>query len=366
MIPEHVIHLTNGFGLDELEAAQHSAFAHRDKRMLVDCAGVAIWPTGRIAVLSELLRRIDRKNIAWALNGLPPEAHKVLEFFLYRARPRAAAHAQEKVALIEKTLIGTVRVGRGAVEVYELLQDLVFWTILGPFIHRGFRFGRSMYEITSRGLDSLPIVALVSGIMGLILAMQASAQLRMFGVTIYVAKLVGMSITYELGPLLAAVLMAGRSGSAITAEIGSMVSSEEMDALRAMGVNINKYIIVPKFVALVLTLPCLAVFADVIGVGSGYLFSTLALDLSSTQYIEMTIQSLKTREVLVGLTKSVADGVIISCIAVRQGLATTGGAEGIGKATTRCVVYSIVGIALAHLFFTALFYLTGHTVELVR
>ena len=366
MIPEHVIHLTDGFGLEEIEAAQHSAFANREKRMLVDCAGVGVWPTARIAVLAELLRNMDRRTIAWSLNGMPTDAHKVLEFFLYRKTKQSRRAVHDEKAMMEKTLVKTVELGRSVKALYQLLQDIVFWTLLGPFARHGFRFSRSMYEITSRGLDSLPIVALIASILGLILAMQAAAQLRMFGATIYVAKLVGMSVTYELGPLLAALLMAGRSGSAITAELGAMVSSEEMDALRAMGVSITKYIIVPKFVALVITLPCLAVFADIIGVASGYLFSVLVLGVSSVEYIDQTIQSLVPREVLIGLIKSAADGVVIACVAVHQGLTTTGGAEGIGRSTTRCVVLSVVGIAFAHLFFTALFYFTGHTIDIMR
>ncbi len=167
----------------------------------------------------------------------------------------------------------------------------------------------------------------------------------------------------ELGPLLSSVLMAGRSGSAIAAEIGSMVSTEEMDALRAMGVSVTKYIVVPKFVALVIVLPCLAVFADVIGVAGGYAFSVLQLGIPSAEYIEQTAHAVRPNDVLIGLVKSAADAVIIATVAVHQGLTTTGGAEGIGKSTTKSVVHSIVFIAIAHLFFTALFYYTGHTVE---
>jgi len=213
---------------------------------------------------------------------------------------------------------------------------------------------------------SLPIVALVAGIMGLILAMTAAAQLRLFGAQIMIANLVGIAVVYELGPLLAAVLVAGRSGSAITAEIGSMVSSEEMDALRAMGISITKYIVVPKFVALVITLPCLAIFADVIANFAAYLFAVIGLGLPSAEYLNMLKDNITLRDVFIGLTKSVADAILIAVIAVREGLTTRGGAEGIGRSTTQSVVRSIVAIAAAHLFFTALYYATGNVPMLKR
>ena len=364
MIPEHVIHVTDEFRLDDFEAAYHGARQGGFSRILVDCAAVACWPTARVAVLSDLLRRLDRHNVAWSLNGLPPDIHTMIEFFLYRKSTRIRRFDSAESAIVDRTLGKTIVMLRHTKELYVLLQDIVFWTLLGPMVRHGFRFARSMYEITERGLRSLPIIALVSAIMGLVLAMQAALQLSQFGATIYVARLVGVTVMYELGPLLAAVLMAGRSGSAITAEIGSMVGSEEMDALRAMGVSITKYVVVPKFVALVITLPCLAVFADLVAVAASYMFCVTSLGLPGSDYIDQTLNILVMRDVVIGFIKCAADGIVISCVAVHQGLTTKGGAEGMGKSTTRSVVYSIIGIALTHLFFTFITYLTGHAAKL--
>jgi len=365
MIPEHVIQMSAEMDLAECEAAYEGWRATKARQVLVDASRVVRWPTARVAFLTELLRRFDRRQVAWSLNGVPEEVQSALDFFLYRKQPKKA-RAQDEVALVESTLDRTVRAWRALTELYGLLQDITFWSIIGPFMRHGFRYGRSMYEITERGVRSLPIVALVTSIMGLILAMTAAAQLKLFGAQIMIANLVGISVVYELGPLLAAVLVAGRCGSAITAEIGSMVTSEEMDALRAMGISITKYIVVPKFVALVITLPCLTVFGNIIANIAAYVFAVLGLGLPSAEYLDMLQQSVTPRDVSIGLIKSVADAIVIAVIAVREGLTTRGGAEGIGRSTTQSVVRSIVGIAGAHLFFTALYYATGNVPMIKR
>lgn len=349
---------------DAFDAAQIATVcAHvrrqRAPQVCVDGAAVTVWPTARAALLAQLLRRFERGGYAWSVVGVPDDVRAVLEFFLYRRSKKLRSARPHEIAIVESTLVRTARFLNNIRDLYLMLQDIVYWTMAGPFCQHGFRLSRTSYEITERGVRSLPIVALVAFIMGLILAMQAAVQLRMYGALFLIPKMVGVSIIYELGVLMTAVLVAGRSGSSITAELGSMVTSEEMDALRAMGVSVTKYIIVPKFVALIIVMPCLTIFADVIGVFGGYVISVLQMGMSSSDYIYKTIDAIKMKEVSIGLTKSVADGVVIACIAVYQGLTTSGGAEGIGKSTTRSVVYSIIMIAVAHLFFTGLFYYTG-------
>ncbi len=363
MLPDTTYTLSSEFGYDEIQRVHNETRALKGAQVLIDCAQTESWPTARMALLTELLRRLDRRRIAWSLNGVPEEIQKGMHYLLYD-RKNIPVRLSNEDLIVDHTLGRMARLINDFTEQIHLLEDIVFWTLLGPFFRHGFRFARSLYEITERGANSLPIVALVSGIMGLILSMQAGAQLKGFGASIYVANLVGISITRELGPLLAALLVTGRCGSAITAEIGSMVTSEEMDALRAMGISITKYVIVPKFVALIIILPCLSIFADIIGIAGGYLFCTMQLNLPSGEYINQTLQALTMQDIMIGLVKSAADAIIIAAVAVHQGLTTTGGAEGIGKSTTRSVVHSIVAIAIAHLFFTALFYYTGHTAML--
>ena len=360
---QNIIHISPEFNLFEGESHFKKIRSEKCSNVIVDCAAIAVWPSSTSAFLADFLKKLDGRNIEWSLNNIPAGSLKTVDFMLYR-KP-AATHLIRKndFPVVDETLSRVVTSWHNIVATIKLLEDITFWTLLGPFFRHGFRFSRTLFEITERGMRSLGIVALVAGIMGLILAIQAAAQLQTFGATIYIANLVGMAIVRELGPLLAALLTAGRSGSAITAELGSMVASEEMDALRAMGVSVTKYIVVPKFVALCIALPCLTIFADVIGMAGGYLFSTIQLGIPSSHYIDQTIQAISANDVMIGLIKSIADAVIIASIAVHQGLTTSGGAEGIGRSTTKSVVHSIIFIALAHLFFTILFYFTGHTLN---
>ena len=363
MVPQHIIHISPEFNLAEGEANFKKLRSEKNSHVLIDCAAVLVWPSSCAAFLADFLKKLDIRNIAWTLNNIPESTLKTIHFMLYRKPAATHLIRKNEIPVVDNTLSWVVTSWHNTVATIKLLEDITFWTLLGPFFKHGFRYSRTLFEITERGMRSLGIVALVAGIMGLILAIQAAAQLQNFGATIYIANLVAMSIVRELGPLLAALLTAGRSGSAITAELGSMVASEEMDALRAMGVSVTKYIVVPKFVALCIALPCLTIFADVIGMAGGYLFSTIQLGIPSAHYIDQTIQAISANDVLVGLTKSIADAVIIASISVHQGLTTSGGAEGIGRSTTKSVVHSIIFISLAHLFFTVLFYFTGQTLS---
>jgi phospholipid/cholesterol/gamma-HCH transport system permease protein len=366
MLPDATYTLTPDFDYQEVLDVYNQVRVKKGSQVLIECSQVASWPASRMAFLTDLLRRFDRRRIAWSVNNLPESVTKAVNYLLYERRGPDARMVTMEEEVVDQTLGRTSRFLKDFVAQVRLLQDIVYWTMLGPFFRHGYRYARTLYEITERGANSLPIVALVAVIMGLILAMQAGAQLQLFGASIYVANLVGISIVRELGPLLAAMLVTGRCGSAITAEIGSMVTSEEMDALRAMGISITKYVVVPKFVALIIIMPCLTVFADIIGIAGGYAFCVLQYNLPSAEYINQTIQAVSVQDVVIGIVKSIADAIIIAAVAVHQGLTTSGGAEGIGKSTTRSVVHSIVAIAIAHLFFTGLFYYTGHTATLSK
>ena len=360
---QNIIHISSDFNLSEGDSYFKKIRSEKNSNVLIDCAAIHIWPSSVAAFLSDFLKKLDSRKITWSLSNVPDDSLKTINFMLYRKPAATHLIRRNEIPVVDDTLNWVITSWYSIVGTIKLLEDITFWTLLGPFFRHGFRYSRTLFEISERGMRSLGIVALVAGIMGLILAIQAAAQLQTFGATIYIANLVGMAIVRELGPLLAALLTAGRSGSAITAELGSMVASEEMDALRAMGVSVTKYIVVPKFVALCIALPCLTIFADIIGMAGGYLFSVIQLGIPSGHYIDQTIQAISANDVLIGLTKSVADAVIIASIAVHQGLTTSGGAEGIGRSTTKSVVHSIVFIALAHLFFTILFYFTGHTLN---
>jgi len=236
-----------------------------------------------------------------------------------------------------------------------LLVDLVFYSLAGPLRGQAPKLRRVGGELARAGVDAFPIVSLISLLMGAILALQAAAQLRQFGATIYIADLVGVSMTREIGPLLTAILVAGRSGSSNAAEIGTMVVSEEVDALRQMGLNPVRYLVIPKIYALMVAVPGLALLADVVGIGGGMIVSRVAIGLPVGRYLEQTRLALVTSDLTTGVVKSLAFGTIVGIVGCAQGLGVRGGAEGVARATTSAVVLSILLIIVADAVFTVLF-----------
>jgi len=210
-----------------------------------------------------------------------------------------------------------------------------------------------MYRI---GLLSFPIVFLVALFTGMVLALQSAYQLTKMNAQIYIASLVALSVVRELGPVLTALVLAGRVGASITAELGTMKVTEQIDALETLATNPVKYLVVPRFIALCIMLPILTIYADFIGIIGGYLIGVYKLLIGSTIYIKMTFDSLLFKDVFTGLGKSLVFAVIIGIVSCFEGFKTEGGAEGVGKATTLSVVTSFILIIAADCLFTALFY----------
>lgn len=205
------------------------------------------------------------------------------------------------------------------------------------------------------GADGMPIVLLISFLVGLVTAFQAAVQLRQFGANIFVADLVALSITRELGPLMTAIIVAGRSGAAFSAELGTMKVSEEIDALRTLGLDPYLFLVFPRVIALVLVMPLLTILADVVGIAGGLLVALLGLDLTVNSYLLETHKALDLWDVSSGLLKSLVFALSVALIACQRGLATEGGAEGVGRATTSAVVTSLFSLVVLDALFTMLF-----------
>ncbi len=205
------------------------------------------------------------------------------------------------------------------------------------------------------GADAVPIVLLINFLVGLVMAFQASAQLRRFGANILVADLIGISITRELGPLMTAIVVCGRSGAAFAAELGSMRVNEEIDALRTLGLGPLRYLVLPRLLALVIVVPLLSLFADAVGIAGGLAVATSHLDLTATAYMHELEKAVHLWDVGSGLIKSVLFAGAIGLIACQQGLATEGGAEGVGRRTTGAVVATLFSLILIDALFTVFF-----------
>lgn len=214
-----------------------------------------------------------------------------------------------------------------------------------------------IFEQTKKaGFDSLPIVSLVSLFIGFIFALQTAYFMQRIGSEIYIASMVALSLVRELGPVITALVVAGRVGAAITAELGSMQVTEQIDALETLATNPIKYLIVPRFLALVIVMPLLTLYADAIGIFGSYLICVLKLGISSDMYMNVTFDALLYKDLFTGLLKTVFFGMIIALVSCYEGFNVQGGAEGVGNATRRCVVTSFILIIVADCFFTALFY----------
>jgi phospholipid/cholesterol/gamma-HCH transport system permease protein len=206
---------------------------------------------------------------------------------------------------------------------------------------RSVRWDAVLFTMKRAGMEGLPIVGLISILLGMIMAFMASLQLRMFGANLYVASLVSIALVKELGPIMTAILFAGRSGSAFSAEIGTMRVNEEIDALSTMGFEPVKFLVVPKVIASVLVVPILTLYADVLGILGGLFVGVAGMDLTVQSYLQQTRESLEVFDVVSSLFKAMCFAAMIAGISCHHGFQAKGGAGAVGSATTSAVVSSI-------------------------
>lgn len=231
-----------------------------------------------------------------------------------------------------------------------------YYTFVGPFRGRPLRLQRAITQAMDVGVRALPILSLITFFIGLILALQSAYELRKFGAINLVATAVAISMTRELGPLITAIVVIGRSGSAFAAEIGTMKVTEELDALETMAISPIHFLVTPKFLAMVVMLPCLTIWANTMGIFGGALFGVGQADFTLLRYLEASVDALFLRDITTGLIKSVMFGITITAVGCLEGLSTGAGAEQVGRSTTRAVVMSIFLVVVVDLVFTALFF----------
>jgi phospholipid/cholesterol/gamma-HCH transport system permease protein len=219
-----------------------------------------------------------------------------------------------------------------------------------------YKFRRVVDQLDRIGVLSLPIVFLTSVFLGMVLSFQSAYQMIKFSAQIYIPSLVALSMTREIGPVLTALVVAGRVGAAITAEIGTMKVTEQIDALETLAANPIRYLVVPRLVAAIIALPLLTIMADIFGMFGGYIVGIWKLNIGSNVYINMTWSPLVLKDIFTGLFKSILFGGIIAIVGCFEGLRCEGGAEGVGKATMLSVVTSFMLIIATDCVLTAIFY----------
>ncbi len=236
--------------------------------------------------------------------------------------------------------------------------QILYWTLLAPFRGQPFKVSEVFHQMIMIGVRALPMAALTSFSIGLTMAMQGAGALRKMGGISFVPDLVILSLLRELGPLIVAVIVIGRSGSAVTAELGTMKVSEEIEALEVMAINPIRFLVVPRFIAMMIMLPVLTIFGDWMGMVGGWSICHFALDFDTAAYIHRSVTHAETWDLWSGLIKSVIFAWLIITIACHMGLGVEGGAEGVGQATTGSVVWSLLIMLIANACLTALFFFT--------
>jgi len=247
--------------------------------------------------------------------------------------------------------IGVLRFLAESGRVMIFFAKTLTWTFRPPLDIRNL-----LKQVEEVGIKSIPVVLITGAFTGMVLALQSYTGFKRFNAEAFVGTVVALSMTRELGPVLSGLMVSGRVGSAMAAELGTMQVTEQIDALYTLATNPIKYLIVPRFLASLIIMPILTIFADVVGILGGYLIAVNLLGSNPTIYIRRTFDYLDLEDIYIGLLKACVFGMIISVIGCYQGFNTQGGAEGVGKGTTKAVVISSLLILIANYFITALLF----------
>jgi phospholipid/cholesterol/gamma-HCH transport system permease protein len=324
------------------------------RRVCFDLSRVKSLDGGATALLLALKHDLDAAGIPAEIIGAHDGVQRMLDLY--------GSHAPQPSLRSPPTRIGILdQIGRDALSLFAESRSLDYLGDVALATGAAVRSPRSVnwpdvWRVMERaGADAVPIVALLTFLVGLVTGFQAAIQLKQFGANIFVADLVALSITRELGPLMTAIIVAGRSGAAFAAELGTMRVSEEVDALVTLGLDPYRFLVLPRVLALLVVTPLLTFLADLCGILGGLLVALLTLDLTVGSFLRETRSALDLWDVGSGLVKGVAFGLVLALIACQRGLAANGGAEGVGQATTSAVVTSLFALVLMDALFTVLF-----------
>ena len=325
---------------------------------VVDAKRLEALDTAGAWVLQKLLRRLRDQGIAVELRDLRPEFAKLLDVI----GQQVADQTDTRSPAASPPASRLEAVGRSTAAGFEQTVALLSFVgecalaLAGSVAHPArLRWRPILFNIRSAGFDALPIVGLLSFLLGIVVAYQGADQLRQYGANIFVTDLVGLSMLREFAPLITAIIIAGRSGSAYAAQIGTMAVTEEIDAMRTLGIAPLDLLVLPKILALLIALPLLTVFADVLGVFGGMIMAQAQLGVSFHEFLDRFPKAVSVTAFLIGIGKAPVFGAIITVVGCFQGFRTQGGADSVGRQTTRSVVQSIFLVIVADALFSIAF-----------
>lgn len=323
--------------------------------MVFETASLGNWDTGLIAMLVAIRRSADANGVAFDDAGLPDGARQLLALAFAVKEREGARRVAKQSAFFE-------RVGESTLDALESGKQLLTFT--GQLVQsfgRLFR-GKATYlksdlvqYIQEAGAEALPIVSLISFLIGMIFAFVGVMQLNAFGAGIYTADLVAVAMVREMAPIMTAIIMAGRTGAAYSAQIGTMKVNEEIDALTTLGINPIDFLVTPRVIALVIMLPLLTLYGSLMGILGGATVGLAMIDASLVQYVAQTVDAVNLSALFGGLFKSVVYGSLIAIAGCQQGMACGNSALAVGQSTTRAVVMSIVLIVVSASVLTVLY-----------
>jgi phospholipid/cholesterol/gamma-HCH transport system permease protein len=326
------------------------------QELTVDLAGTEYFDSAGVAMLFKLRGELTAKNIELNITNASEQIANLLRLFDYEKPAPLVAEPQLKKRNFLQMM------GEWAFDFSRDLRQLNIYigrvaiSLLYIVLHpRRIKWGEVMFLLQRSGAEAVPILALLSFLIGLVSAFSAALQLRQFGANIYIADLVGIGMTQEMGALLTAIILTGRSGSAFAAEIGTMKISDEIDALTVMGIKPLNYLVLPRIIAVMLAMPILTLFADFCGIMGGMVISMTSLDLTPNAFLGELKVAITLFDVFYGAFKGFVFGILVAGVGCYRGLRTEGGALGVGRSTTSSVVSGIFLIIVADSVFAILY-----------
>ncbi len=327
----------------------------------IDFSAIESLDTAGAWLLHRLAERLRGEGVDVSFDNLPAAHADMLERL-----GRIESHVEIEPPRANPLTAITALVGKSVVEIgVEIVESIAFLGLTVACLARAamrprlIRFPSIFYHMEQAGLNAIPIIALISFLIGLVIAYQGAIQLRQFGAEIFVVDMVAISILRELAILLTAIVVAGRSGSAFTAQIGSMKINEEVDAMRTLGLDPMHVLVIPRLIALMIVLPLLGFVADVMGLVGGGVMSMIELGISPAQFIDRLGSSFAPWSLGTGLVKAPVFAAIIALTSCYMGMKVTGSSESLGKLTTRSVVHAIFAVIVADALFSVFFAYIG-------
>ncbi len=345
--------------LPEPEAAAREVEDLGAKTVTFDAGAIERWDSGLLVFLLRLEHLLKEKHVDLDREGLPEGVRQMLALAEVVPEREGARGKDNEISAVARLGAWSAGLWEGTLSGVEFLGNCVI--AFGNLARGRARFRRSdlFLHMQEAGAEALPIVTLISFLVGTILAFVGAVQLQQFGATIYVANLVGIAMVREMGAMMTGIVMAGRTGAAYAAQLGSMKVNQEIDALATMGISPLEFLVLPRMIALALMMPLLCLYSDAIGILGGVTVGVIGLGLSPVTYYQYTQWAVQLDDLFGGVAKASVYGILIALFGCLRGMQSGNSSSAVGEATTSAVVSSIVAIITACGIFAVVFYVIG-------